>query len=144
MVPFACWTRTAPHDPFPKVLAWCQTSQMFEDMWHGSFFNRDGQWVAGPAPSGMAEYDVLERNPESVVVGEKQPAPVRLPHDERDPQGPQGPWCAGRTSLYLPGHQADPSVLEDLVVHDPAPGEVDPALWFPTAERILGQAGTRP
>jgi hypothetical protein len=48
----------SPHDPVPKVLAFCRTSCLFEDLWHGSTFLADGAWLGGPAPTGsLAEVD---------------------------------------------------------------------------------------
>ncbi len=37
---------------------WCETSGQFECPCHGSFFNRAGDYRAGPAPRGMDRYEV--------------------------------------------------------------------------------------
>lgn len=132
----------SPHDPFPEVLAWCETSQTFEDLWHGAMYSLDGgYWVAGgPGTQGMGSYEVLDAADGHVIVGDQQPPPgmTGRPDDIPEP----GPKCDSRTALYQPGHTPDPTVVDDLVVHDPAafPDE----LWLPTPERVLGQAARSP
>lgn len=130
----------SPHAPeFPEVLAWCETSGMFEDLWHGAMFSPAGWWIAGPAASGMTPYDTAPAGDAVRVFDRLEPLDKQArPDDLPDP----GPRCDTRTALYLPGHPADPSVLDDLVVHDPAGFEPD--LWFPTPERILGDQPRAP
>lgn len=131
----------SPHGPFPKVLAWCQSSELFEDLWHGSVFNRTGKWLTGPAPTGMAAYEVLRRDEDRLVVGESGSAPPR-PASETSPLLTDGHRCDDRTALSGEGHPADPAVLDDLVIHQvpDAPGD----LWYPTPERILGDEPRAP
>ena len=52
----------SPHASFPKVLAWCKSAGVFEDLWHGSMFDPTGRWITGPAPTDMARYEVLEHS----------------------------------------------------------------------------------
>jgi hypothetical protein len=122
------------HEPHGmlKVLAWCRTSHVFEDLWHASRFDSQGRWIGGPAPTGMAPYQVLAVTDRHVVVGDRLPAPARA----RERDLPRGPSCDDRTALYLPNHPADPTVLDDLVIHSPPDGDTD--LTYPTPERILG------
>lgn len=130
----------SPHDPFPEVLAWCETSQTFEDLWHQALFSPAGWWIGGPAPSGMTPYAIVAIRTDDVLVGEPLEPRAR---DGRPTDLPQpGPLCDIRTSLYGVDHQADPTVVDDLVVHDPTgfPEE----LWFPTPERVLGRATRSP
>jgi nitrite reductase/ring-hydroxylating ferredoxin subunit len=134
----------SPHDPVPKVLAFCETSQWFEDLWHGSRFDRDGRWLAGPAPTGMAQYEVVARERGRVRVGSRQPPPPRWSAAGGTTSTPSGRTCDDRTALYLPGHPADPGVLDSLVLHDPGTAAVDAELWFPTPARILGQDPAHP
>lgn len=134
----------SPHrwDEFTKVLAWCETADGFEDLWHGSRFDRDGGYLAGPAPTGMAPYD-LERRDGQVILGDRLAAPARSePLDPGEGSTPGGPSCGERTALYLPGHPAEATVVADLVVHEPAASTGD--LWYPTEERVLGNVRTHP
>lgn len=128
----------SPHAVFPKVLAWCRSSAVFEDLWHGSLFDPSGRWISGPAPTDMARYEVLERTGRRVTVGAKQPA-VDRPKHARDAEL-SGARCDVRTALYSrdnPG--VDPDVLDDLVIHDDV-HRFDDDLVFPTPERVLGTA----
>jgi hypothetical protein len=131
----------SPHRPggFTKVLAWCETSGRFEDLWHGSQFDRIGTWVAGPAPTGMASYEVVA-GAATVSVGSRGQPPERGRDGDQPP--PSGPGCGERTALYLPEHAADPTVLDDLVNHG-GPGTRS-GLWFPTPERIRGETAGSP
>lgn len=128
----------SPHSPkgFVKVLAWCGSAQQFEDLWHGSSFDRHGAYLGGPAPTGMATY-VSTVTDGAVQVGSMQPAPGRPPGTVEPAREPR---CDERTALYLPGHAANPDVLEDVTVHD-TPGSVTD-LWIPTPNRILGTVPT--
>lgn len=136
----------SPHDPFPKVLAWCEPARAFEDLWHGSIFRANGSYIGGPAPTGMASYEILSRDGGSVRVGDRGPAPSRGEEpgaDARVGGTDLGQRCDVRTALYGRGNAADPAVLDDLVVHGPPPGGSG-RWWLPTAERILGQAPAAP
>lgn len=132
-----------PHSPagFVKVLAWCRSSGRFEDLWHGSRFDRTGAYLGGPAPTGLAAYPVVRREHDRVVVGSREAAPARWAGG-RGGTEPAGPACDERTALYAPGHPVDLTVLDDLVVHpaDEQSGE----LWFPTPERIRGEEPAHP
>lgn len=132
----------SPHrsDDFTKVLAWCETSGGFEDLWHGSRFDRNGDWFGGPAPTGMAEY-ATSRQGDILIVGELQDPPTRMGSDG-DAVLPTGPECGQRTALYLPDHPSDDTVLADLTVHEPTVMTDD--LWYPTEQRVLGNVRTRP
>lgn len=135
----------SPHswEDFTKVLAWCETANGFEDLWHGSRFDREGRYLGGPAPTGMAPYD-LERRDGELVIGDRLAAPARsaAPDTGDGFTRGTGPWCDERTALYLPGHPPDDTVIADLVVHEPAVSADD--LWYPTEERVLGNVRTHP
>lgn len=135
----------SPHSNFPKVLAWCATSRVFEDLWHGSTFASDGTWLGGPAPTGMARYEVRGVDHGRAEVGVRSSPPARPEQrrevDDENWQQP-GRRCDERTALYGPGNDVDPSVLEDLVVHEEPPEGT--SLWIPTPARILGEAPAVP
>jgi hypothetical protein len=92
----------------------------------------------------MAEYEVVARNGDQVRVGSRRASPSRTGAAGGATAGSSGRACDDRTALYLPGHPADPGVLDSLVLHDPGAGPVDASLWFPTPARILGQEPGRP
>lgn len=131
----------SPHSPegFTKVLAWCASSELFEDLWHGSKFDRTGAYLGGPSPTGMAAYEVASVAHGEVRVGPKRPAPARAA-SERSETVLSGPPCEERTALYGPGHPGEEAVLEDLTVHAPVDG--GSGLWIPTPERVLGKMPT--
>lgn len=127
----------SPHDPQPKVLVFCRTSRWFEDLWHGSKFDRRGWWTGGPAPTGMARYEILEQDTGSVVVGDRGAPPARETDAEREE--PAGPACSPRTALNGPGAGAAPDVLADLVLHDPGERDDVAELRYATPARVLGE-----
>lgn len=125
-----------PEFDFQPILAWCKDSRRFEDLWFGSSFDPSGDYLGGPAPTGMAPYEVVEVTEDSVVVGTRGEPPPRPPPNEHDPGGTA---CDQRTSTYALGRvEVDPSILNDLVVHD-VPTDAPSGWWFPTPARILGQ-----
>lgn len=124
------------------MLVWCRSAGVFEDLWHGSMFDFSGRWITGPAPTNMARYEVLERRGGRVFVGDKQTASDH-PAQSRD-YDLSGPRCDVRTALYGKSNPSiDPAVLDALVVHENPEGFSD-RLWFPTPERILGDAPRSP
>jgi hypothetical protein len=62
-----------------KVLVFCRPSAVFEDPRDGSRFDQWGNWLGGPAPSGLALYpSEPTRDGHTVeVVGDRGPAPAR-------------------------------------------------------------------
>jgi len=132
----------SPHASFPKVLAWCKSAGVFEDLWHGSMFDPTGRWITGPAPTDMARYEVLGHSSDRLTVGERQPATDR-PQMARAFEL-EGPRCDVRTDMYgLSSTGVDPAVLNDLVVHRDTDKFADD-LWFPTRDRVLGHAASSP
>jgi hypothetical protein len=130
----------SPHAPngFEKVVAWCRSSGWFEDLWHGSSFDRLGRWAAGPAPTGLAGYTIEQVGDDDVTVGSRERPPERS--GEASP--PEGPRCDDRTALYLTDHPVDPTVLDDLVIHEGRESRSGP--WYATPDRILGDEHRSP
>lgn len=113
----------------PKVLVYCADAGTFEDLRHGSRYTRRGGWIGGPAPTGMAAYEIVGRNDEQVVVGEPGDPPAR---EDADLDGVViGPSCSDRLVGFLDG-QADAAVVDALVLHDD-PGSEDDGRWYPSA-----------
>ena len=72
----------------------CESSGQFECPCHGSFFNRAGDYVAGPAPRGMDRYPT-ELGDDGLVyinTGEKIEGPA--PGDFEIDEPARGPACA--------------------------------------------------
>lgn len=126
-----------PDFDFQPILAWCESSRRFEDLWFGSSFDPSGDYIGGgPAPTGMAPYEVVEVTEDSVVVGARGEPPPRPPSNDYVAAGPA---CDQRTSTYAVAQvEVDPSILDDLVVHE-VPNDAPSEWWFPTPERVLGQ-----
>jgi hypothetical protein len=126
---------TDPHAPGANVLAFCRPVEVFEDLRHGSHFTRDGTWLGGPAPSGLAAYEVVARDADTVTIGERGDAPGR-PAPEELAVGPAAPTCTQRLVGAVDG-SPDPSATDDLVVHD-GPAIDEDERWYPTSAAILG------
>jgi hypothetical protein len=73
-----------PHDPrgLRKVVVFCRSSAVFEDPRYGSRFDQWGNWLGGPAPTGLARYPSESAADGSTVrvVGDRGPAPARDAH----------------------------------------------------------------
>lgn len=106
----------SPHQPngLRKALVWCPGSERFVDPWHGSKFTRDGTWLTGPAPTGMARYDA-RRSPDgdTVELGARLMAPPRPSDTATGEHDPAGRACETDRS----GHVEGP-----VVSHAPPPG----------------------
>jgi hypothetical protein len=106
-----------PHDPWglDKLVTYCSPSDWFEDLYHGSRFNGSGDWMGGPAPSGLAtfghEYPADDGGllvSGMRLAGTAREAP-RAPGDDQ----PTGPSC-GDTSEIGVGAEFPP-----ILVHRP-------------------------
>ena len=81
------------HVPFNlgKLLWWCPTARGLEDVSHGNRWDESGANIGGPAPAGLASWEVTVQS-SRVFLGEPRPAPTRdgpvigPPEHERD-------WC---------------------------------------------------
>jgi hypothetical protein len=79
----------SPHVGEP--IAFCPTSQTFQEMLHGSKWDPSGYWMDGPAPRGMDRVQVrvdngfVEINITSVTLGP--------PRGAGPPAHPTGPFC---------------------------------------------------
>jgi hypothetical protein len=86
--PFAL-SAVSPH--LGEPIAWCPSANDFEEMAHGSKWNRLGYYMDGPAPRGMDRVAVRVRN-RYVEINAAMVAPG-------DPRGsgpqlrPTGPYC---------------------------------------------------
>jgi Rieske Fe-S protein len=77
------------HVPF------CESSGRFECPCHGSIYDLAGEYIAGPTPRGMDQYE-LTLDGRNVVVdtGKLKTGPDRDVHNFLTP--PQGPSCIGK------------------------------------------------
>ena len=81
------------HVPFNlgKLLWWCPTARGLEDVSHGNRWDESGANIGGPAPAGLASWEVTVQS-SRVFLGELRPAPTQdgpvigPPEHERD-------WC---------------------------------------------------
>ena len=85
---------TSPHQE-NKLVAYCASSELFEDLYHGSRFTGWGDWIAGPSPTGMLlhPHELLAEGQRLRVTG-----PVGAGSERTQPRGPadvepQGPAC---------------------------------------------------
>ena len=136
------------HVPFNlgKLLWWCPTARGLEDVSHGSRWDEYGVKIGGPAPAGLASWDVNVQS-SRVFLGAQRPAP---PPDARvfGPPEHEREWCLpaedpvvfhtfdGREVWHSPtaAVEAAPDdwiLLEGALIADRAVGHV----------RLCGRAG---
>jgi len=86
-----------PIGPGVDVLAlWCPSAGLFAEVPGGSEFTPDGQYLAGPAPSGLLPYRVEQLDSRRVRVGERGSAPARASDAAaRAESARQGHDCGG-------------------------------------------------
>ncbi len=125
----------APDPDRPKLVAWCRSSEAFEDLWHGARFTRDGDWVGGPGPTGLAAYAIVERTDAWVRVEGRGPAPPRPEHDLD--WEPAGPACA---ELGDPAAVGDPLELDAVVAHTPRDDGEDRFQYVTADNGVVGDA----
>lgn len=97
-----------------------------------------GGYGGGPAPTGVGRFAVLDV---ARPTG-SQPGTVTITSNPLPP-GPRvrggsglSESCSDRVALFPGDADADPAVLDDLVLHEP---EFPDRWWYPTPERLLGQ-----
>ncbi|HXF57977.1 MAG TPA: Rieske 2Fe-2S domain-containing protein [Actinomycetota bacterium] len=72
----------------------CEQSQWFECPCHGSKYNRAGEWMLGPAPTGLHTFKVIvEGNTVRVDTSKVITGPPR--GTDTIHQAPEGPFCVG-------------------------------------------------
>jgi Rieske Fe-S protein len=72
----------------------CESSGRFECPCHGSKFDLAGEWIQGPAPRGMDQYELaLENGVLTVDTSKLTAGPDRGANDFLTP--PRGPACKG-------------------------------------------------
>jgi hypothetical protein len=81
------------------LVAWCPSSRTFVDPFHGSVFNEYGQYLLGPAPTGLPSY----RPPASSDAGHVDMGILGSPPPRSDDVRPglQGPQCAQGTDATV-------------------------------------------
>lgn len=109
------WVLDAVDPKKPTLLAFCASSGWFEDPWHGSRFSGWGDWVGGPAPTGMLAYPIeVASDGETVRVlrpPRTAPAPARGDHRaDGELNQPRGPMCTE-------GPMGEPRMTEHAEVH---------------------------
>jgi hypothetical protein len=85
---------TSPHQG-NKLVAYCGTSELFEDLYHGSRFTGWGDWIAGPSPTGLrvVPHELLADGQRLRVTGPAGAGTERTQPRGPDDIGPQGPSC---------------------------------------------------
>ena len=73
---------------------WCESSSQFECPCHGSFFNRAGEFRAGPAPRGMDRHPVEVQEDGLVYIDTSQIVSGAPRGEESIDEPPTGPTCA--------------------------------------------------
>ncbi len=73
---------------------YCASSNQFECPCHGSYFNRAGEFRAGPAPRGMDRYPIEVDEAGIVVIDTGSPESGPPPGGETIDEPATGPPCA--------------------------------------------------
>lgn len=129
-----------PHRAFDidDLAGFCRSSGWFEAYHSGSRWNAWGDWMGGPAPSGLAAYPMeVDADGSRVrITGELQPAP------DRDAPRGEGPGPIGPACFDLAEEPAD------LVAHRPPPSpptltadEIPAERWVWATLVLGGEAG---
>jgi Rieske Fe-S protein len=117
-----------------KLVGWCASSRTFDDPFHGSKFNAYGRYLVGPAPSGLARYEIERLSGDRVRVGQLLPP---LPRELRPAPGFQGPLCDGETTTLL-FHTFEP----DAIWRSPATlVQAAPTGWVPIRAVLVVRPG---
>lgn len=119
-----------------KLLVWCESSERFEDLFHGSRFDLGGRWHSGPSPTGLVPYAARPQGGE-VLVGPRGRPPDRQ-HEAGLREEQPGPSC-GEDGLEGPARLHEPRDL--AAVHDLV-GE-DRFRWTVAHAEPLGDTRTR-
>jgi hypothetical protein len=125
------------HVPFGigKLVGWCPSSRTFDDPFHGARWDEYGDYVLGPAPTGLVTYQV------SFIPGDHNqlhvdgPIPSLPRGSLTRPFQPAGPFCQSTTRMVLPDVLRDASSSPADVVAA-APGE-----WMAVRATLLATAG---
>jgi len=125
------------HVPFGigKLVGWCPSSRTFDDPFHGARWDEYGDYVLGPAPTGLVTYQI------SFIPGDHNQVHVDgpiSPHPRgflTQPFQPAGPFCKSTSRMVLPDVLRDASSSPADVVAA-APGE-----WMAVRATLLATAG---
>jgi hypothetical protein len=82
-----------------KVVAWCSTSRTFDDVFHGAKWNEDGDYLVGPAPTGLVTYETTILGDGQVKVGSDIPV---APRGSGGRLEQPGPWCQTSANIVYP------------------------------------------
>ena len=83
-----------------KLVAWCTTSGLFDDVYHGSKWSEYGTYLMGPAATGLATYRSTIEPDGRLIVGSMIP-PAPRP-DPRAKVQLRGPYCTSPEQLVYP------------------------------------------
>ena len=81
-------------DPRGQPVVYCETSGWFQDVNHGSQFDRLGHYALGPAPRGLDRFAVLVFGDDVFV--DRQQVMTGAPRYQPPARETTGPFCAER------------------------------------------------
>jgi len=120
-----------------KLVAWCTTSGLFDDVYHGSKWSEYGTYLMGPAATGLATYrSTIE--PDGRLKVESMIPPAPRP-DPRAKVQLRGPYCTSPEELVYP-------TIAGAVSSDPAAVVASaPDGWVPFRGLVVsgGPTGTQ-
>lgn len=117
-----------PYGPL-KLVGWCPSARVFEDVQHGSLFDEYGRYMGGPAPTDLPLYsiEVTDESRGVLRIGERRPPGGR----DGPASSMAGPTCAvdtvrrGGDELGLGGAQfVDEAPYRTVSVADAAASEL--------------------
>ena len=127
------------HVPFNlgKMLWWCPSARALDNPNHGSRWDEYGVKLGGPAPAGLASWEVTVRS-SRVFLGSPRPAPSL----DTPPSGPEEferEWCVA------PGDPVVVHTFEDWEVWDSPTEAVDaaPDRWILLAGELVADPAER-
>lgn len=93
------------------LVSWCPSSRTFDDVAHGSVYNEFGEYLLGPAPTGLQTYPTRPdpEEPGMIQLGAAMPGAPRQKHPA---PGLQGPFCTKEEDLKAAANGIRPLPLD--------------------------------
>lgn len=104
-----------------ELVGWCEPLDAFSAFYDGSRFDRQGHYRFGPAPHGLAAYEVKGRDGDQVQVGAALPPPPRGAGSGREPEVTGDCWIDPGTTTVGDGDVERPGDVIEALYHDEFP-----------------------
>lgn len=103
------------------LVGWCDTSSGFEDPMYGSYYDAQGRYRGGPAPTGLPTYHVSEIADGTVTVTGPSRSQPRHTDGGPAPSPQVGASCFAGDGDYVPGYNPGTLDLHPVQLQEPMP-----------------------